>query len=110
MSALYTMADLFTFPTLYEGFRIPVIEAQRCGTPVLTSKVSALPEVAGDGACYVDLYSMKDISTAMERILRDEALVRSLVIAGYENARRFSWKTSILRIKEIIEGVNKVGL
>ena len=61
MAALYSAADAFLFPTLYEGFGIPVIEAQSCGTPVLTSNVSSLPEVGGDAAVYVDPYDVEDI-------------------------------------------------
>ena len=68
MPALYSGAGLFAFPTLYEGFGIPVIEAQRCGVPVVTSNVSALPEAAGNGALYADPYDVESISRAMEKI------------------------------------------
>lgn len=110
MPALYSMADLFVFPTLYEGFGIPVIEAQQCGTPVLTSEVSALPEVAGRGAFYIDPYSVEDISAAIEKILTNEALSLELVVAGYENAKRFSWEASSKQMGKIIESVMTDGL
>jgi glycosyltransferase involved in cell wall biosynthesis len=109
MPALYSMAELFAFPTLYEGFGIPVIEAQRCGTPVLTSNVSALPEVAGDGAFYVDPYDIDAISAALESILSDDALARELAAKGTINAKRFSWQTSARQLNDIIESVINDG-
>ncbi len=66
MAALYSAASLFVFPTLYEGFGIPVLEAQVCGVPVLTSNCTSLPEVGGEGAYYVDPYSEKEIGRHLE--------------------------------------------
>lgn len=103
MPALYTAADLFAFPTLYEGFGIPVIEAQTCGTPVLTSNCSALPEVGGDAAIYVDPYSVDHICEGMLKILNSFALQKQLAEKGYQNAKRFSWAASAKRLHEIIE-------
>lgn len=71
MPALYSAAEMFAFPTLYEGFEIPVIEAQRCGAPVLSSNVSALPEVGGDAAIYVDPYDVPDMARGMAELLMD---------------------------------------
>lgn len=107
MSALYTMASLFAFPTLYEGFGIPVIEAQRCGVPVLTSNVTALPEVGGEGACYADPYDINDIAACMSRILRDDSYRVELVEKGYSNCERFSWQKSAERLDEIIDLIEK---
>ena len=103
MPALYSAAALFAFPTLYEGFGIPVLEAQRCGVPVLTGNVSALPETAGDGALYVDPYNVEDICRGMQKILEDRELAGQLVTKGYENAERFSWERSAERLDEIME-------
>lgn len=103
MSALYSAASVFAFPTLYEGFGIPVLEAQRCGVPVLTSKVSSLPEVGGEGAIYVDPYSEEDICEGLIRILSDPALTEELVRRGYENEKRYSWEKSAEKLNEIIE-------
>ena len=103
MPWLYSAADLFLFPTLYEGFGIPVIEAQRCGTPVLTSNCSALPETAGKGAYYVNPYDINSISDGIKKILRDHELSASLVREGYRNAERFSWEASAARLDKIIE-------
>lgn len=103
MPALYSAAALFAFPTLYEGFGIPVLEAQACGVPVLTSGCSALPEVCGEGALYVDPCNERDIAHGIMKILNDEDLSNSLVRQGLENVRRFSWESSARRLNEIIE-------
>lgn len=79
MSALYSAANVFAFPTLYEGFGIPVLEAQVCGTPVLTSKCTALPEVGGDAALYADPYSIEEIADNLERLMTDEKLRTELI-------------------------------
>jgi len=103
MAALYSAAALFAFPTLYEGFGIPVIEAQICGVPVLTSNCTSLPEVGGDGAYYVNPYDEKDIAQGIENLLTNTELSQKLVRLGKENARRFSWKYSAECLEEIIE-------
>lgn len=103
MAALYSAADAFLFPTLYEGFGIPVIEAQRCGTPVLTSNVSSLPEVGGDAAVYVNPYKVESICDGMVQIVSDTTLAQQLRQKGYENAKRFSWEKSAEILCEVIE-------
>jgi glycosyltransferase involved in cell wall biosynthesis len=107
MPSLYTMADLFVFSTLYEGFGIPIIEAQQCGTPVLTSKVSAMPEVGGQGAIYVDPYDIEDICNGMKRVLTEKDLAEDLSQKGYKNALRFSWKAAAKKLNKIIEELKK---
>lgn len=103
MPALYSAAELFLFPTLYEGFGIPVVEAQRCGTPVVASGRSSLPEVGGEGALYVDPLDVEGICGGMLKVLGDHVLAEKLVEAGFENAKRFSWQRSAERLNEIIE-------
>ncbi len=103
MAALYSAAELFVFTTLYEGFGVPVLEAQRCGVPVVTSNVSALPEVAGDGAVYAEPYDVESIAGAMRSVLEDKALAAELVRKGYANAKRFSWRASAEKLNEVIE-------
>lgn len=103
MSALYSAASLFVFPTLYEGFGIPVIEAQACGTPVLTSNCSSLPEVAGEAAVYVDPYDEENMRDGILKALGDQNLRNELIQKGYENAKRFSWQKSAEVLNEIIE-------
>ncbi len=104
MPVLYSAADLFVFPTLYEGFGIPVVEAQACGTPVLTSNCSALPEVGGDAASYANPYDAEDISKGMEKVLNCASLSTQMKERGIQNARRFSWKLSAQQLDEIVEG------
>lgn len=101
--ALYSASSLFVFPTLYEGFGIPVLEAQACGVPVVTSNCSSLPEVAGDGAEYVDPYSAASICAGMTRVLQDPALAGELAEKGCLNVKRFSWAASAAQLDEIIE-------
>ena len=92
LPALYSMADLFVYPSLYEGFGLPVLEAMACGTPVITSNVSSLPEVAGDAAVLVDPDNADAIACAIKNILKNEELRKSLISKGPEQARKFSWK------------------
>lgn len=87
----YNAARAFAYPSLYEGFGLPVLEAQACGTPVLTSSVSALPEAAGDGALMVDPYDVEAIAESLHRLLTDETLRGVLRRRGLEHAARFSW-------------------
>src|SRR3989337_3130648 len=78
ISALYRMATVFAFPSLYEGFGLPPLEAMACGTPVVTSRISSLPEVVGDGALLVDPYSEEEIAQGIARVLDDENLRQRL--------------------------------
>lgn len=103
MPTLYSAASLFIFSTLYEGFGIPVLEAQACGVPVVTSNCSSLPEVAGDGAEYVDPYDAESICAGMQRVLENPALAGELREKGFQNAKRFSWDASARRLNEILE-------
>lgn len=103
MPALYSAADAFLFPTLYEGFGIPVLEAQRCGTPVLTSNSSSLPEVGGNGALYVDPYDVDGMAEGICRLLTDRTLTAELTERGYQNAERFSWQASAEILDKIVE-------
>lgn len=107
MPTLYSAADLFLFPTMYEGFGIPVVEAQACGTPILTSNCSALLEVGGDAAVFVNPYDVEDISRGMLRVLQDPALAESLAEKGLQNVKRFSWEDSARKLNELIEATVK---
>jgi len=91
LAALYSAARAFTFPSLYEGFGLPVLEAMACGTPVLTSRVSATAEVAGDAALLVDPLSVEEIGGALRRLLSDADLCAELRQRGIERAHDFSW-------------------
>jgi glycosyltransferase involved in cell wall biosynthesis len=104
-AALLSGACLFAFPSLHEGFGFPVLEAQACGAPVLTSATSSLPEVAGNGALLVDPEEEEDIARGMVRILDDEALRRRLVAAGFHNLERFSWEGTAKVVAGIMESL-----
>lgn len=106
MAALYTLAQAFLFPTLYEGFGIPVIEAQQCGTPVLCSNSSALPETAGEGALLVDALDVRALAEGMERLLTEPGLCGALRERGYKNAARFSWEKSAAALEAILDGID----
>jgi glycosyltransferase involved in cell wall biosynthesis len=84
-------ARALVFPSLWEGFGLPVLEAMACGTPVITSNLSALVEVAGDAAIFVDPYQVKEISAAMSDLSRDDELHRQLRQAGLQRASQFNW-------------------
>ncbi len=92
LPALYNAATAFAFPSLYEGFGLPVIEAMACGAPVVTSSVSATAEVAGDAAVLVDPQSVVSIRDGLERVLTDAALREGLRTAGRERAAAFTWR------------------
>jgi len=99
--ALYRAADVFVFPSLYEGFGLPPLEAMANGTPVITSNVSSLPEVVGDAAITVDPESVEAISDAMRRVLLDEALQATLTKAGLARANSFSWEVAVDKIRGV---------
>jgi glycosyltransferase involved in cell wall biosynthesis len=105
VSALYRKAIALTFPSFYEGFGLPVLEAQSLGVPVLTSNTSSLPEVAGEGALYVDPYNAEEIARGMERIAFDENLRRDLIKKGYENIKRFSWERAAKELLKVFKEV-----
>lgn len=89
---LYNGARLFIFPSLYEGFGLPPLEAMACGTPVITSNISSLPEVTGEAALLVDPLNVNDISLAMLRLLSDLLLAADLRQKGIVQASRFTWE------------------
>ncbi|HET7292093.1 MAG TPA: glycosyltransferase family 1 protein [Vicinamibacteria bacterium] len=98
LACLYRMASVFAFPSLYEGFGLPPLEAMACGTPVVTSRLSSLPEVVDDAALLVDPYSIDDIARGLFRILSDATLRADLVARGRQRAQAFSWEQSVEKI------------
>ena len=91
LPVFYTEALAFVYPSFYEGFGFPILEAMSCGTPCITSKVSSLPEVGGDAALYVDPYSASEIAEKMEMIASDKKLRESLSKKSLEQSSKFSW-------------------
>lgn len=92
--AIYKMALTMAFISSYEGFGLPIIEAMAAGTPVITSNVSSMPEVAGDAAVLVDPFAIEETTDALERIIVDADFRRKLIESGYENAKKYSWTHS----------------
>jgi glycosyltransferase involved in cell wall biosynthesis len=101
LASLYRLAAVFVFPSLYEGFGLPPLEAMASGTPVVTSNLSSLPEVVGDAAVLVDPYDAVDIKDGIKRVLTDPALREDLRRKGLQRAREFSWERSVARTREI---------
>jgi glycosyltransferase involved in cell wall biosynthesis len=85
-------ASLFVFPSLHEGFGLPVIEAMRMGAPVVTSNTTALPEVGGDAAFYVDPLSVEEIAQAMRSVLSTAGLAEQMRERGLRQAQNFTWR------------------
>ncbi len=92
LRVLYAHADVFTFPSLYEGFGMPVLEAMACGTPVITSTTTSLPEVAGEAAMLVDPQSPEQLANALVRVLHNASLRDELRAKGLERAKQFTWE------------------
>jgi glycosyltransferase involved in cell wall biosynthesis len=105
LAILYRLARVFVFPSLYEGFGLPPLEAMASGTPVITSNVSSLPEVVGDAAMLIDPYEPDAIAGAMRRVLSDDRLRDDMRERGLARARAFSWGHSIRRVREIYDEV-----
>lgn len=104
---LYSGAKVFFFPSLYEGFGIPVLEAMASGCPVVTSNVTALPEVAGEAALLVDPYNIEEMAHALCRPIKEEDLRYTLIQRGLERAKLFSWERVARQILDIYEKVYK---
>ncbi len=101
---LYKMAEMFVFASLYEGFGMPVLESMAAGTPVITSNISSMPEVAGEGAVLVDPYSVQSITHAMDRVLNSDATFRDkLQSAARVQVERFTWENTCDKIEELYE-------
>ena len=106
----YDVAKVFVFPSLYEGFGLPPLEAMAHGTPVVTSNTSSLPEVAGNAALLVNPENVFEIQRALQRALLDPALRGRMKQRGYEQAQRFSWTSSVERILAIYREVAGSGV
>ena len=101
LRCFYESAAAFVFPSRYEGFGLPPLEAMTCGAPVVASNVSALPEVVGDAAVLVNPMNVFDIARGIQESLLDETLRAELIRRGYEQAARFSWERTAQEVLEI---------
>ena len=111
LADIYNMATLFAYPSLYEGFGLPPLEAMACGCPVLTSNVTSLPEVCGDAACYVNPEDEAGIADELARLLRDSQARAELKKRGLQRAELFSWERSAQEhmavFRQVAEGSGK---
>ena len=105
LPALYCLAGAFAFPSWYEGFGLPVLEAMACGTPVVAADNSSLPEVVGEAGLLVDAGDPDALSEALGRLLRDEALQGRLFRAGLDQARRFTWEEAAQQLLHVYKSL-----
>jgi len=110
MPALYSGADAFVYPSLYEGFGLPPLEAMACGCPVIVSNVASLPEVCEGAAHYVDPYHVQDIADGLCRVLTEKTLRTKLVQRGYEHVKRFTWVATARKTLQALIEVMDVGV
>ncbi len=105
MPAIYSMAEALLFPSFYEGFGLPPLEAMACGTPVVTSNSASIPEVAGDAAILVDPSSAADMAAALETVLGSGSLRQELIDKGLARAKKFSWEKAAAKTREIYKQI-----
>jgi glycosyltransferase involved in cell wall biosynthesis len=106
LPALYSLASVFAFPSWYEGFGLPVLESMACGTPVVAADNSSLPEAVGDAGLMVDAGEPVALADALGRLLRDSGLRERLVVAGREQARRFTWEDAGKQLLQVYGSVH----
>lgn len=107
LPAIYRAATVFTWPSVYEGFGLPVLEAMACGTPVITSHTSSIPELTGDAAILVNPFLPDEIVLALEQLLSSPSLQTRLKRMGLERAKKFSWKSSAEKTLALFESIKK---
>ena len=105
LPSLYRGAKALLFPSLYEGFGLPVLEAMACGIPVVTANTTALPEVAGDAALLVEPTSVEQIGEAIQQIVRDDSLRQRLREKGLARAAQFSWASTAARVQDLLAAI-----
>jgi glycosyltransferase involved in cell wall biosynthesis len=103
LPVLYSLAHLFAFPSIYEGFGFPPLEAMACGCPVVASNAASIPEICGDAAWYVDPFDSEDIARRLREVTMDGALRKKLISAGYRQCLRYDWNKSSERFVEVIK-------
>ena len=105
LAKVYNLATCFVFPSFYEGFGLPPLEAMACGTPVVLSNASSLPEVGGDAVVYCDPHSIEDIKNRIEMVLIDTNLQQTMIQKGLKQAKKFSWEKSAQEHRELFDEV-----
>ena len=105
LPALYRNASVFVYPSLYEGFGLPVLEAMNQGVPVITAKTSSLPEIGSDSVLYCDPTSVDDLAMVLKNVLMHNHLQAALSVKGKERASHFSWNKFVLKIMHIVNSI-----
>lgn len=105
LAAIYNGAEVLLFPSLYEGLGLPVLEALSCGIPVITSKVSSLPEVGGDAVMYVNPEDVQDITKSLVEVLANDNLRSHMIKKGFAQVKKFSWEAAAKQTLKIYEEV-----
>lgn len=103
LAGLYRNAKLFVYPSLYEGFGLPPLEAMSCACPVIVSKLASLPEVCKEGAYYIDPFKIESIAEGIKKVLNDQALREDLMRKGRERIKLFSWANSAKKLIEVLK-------
>lgn len=109
LAVLYQHAQAFVFPSLYEGFGLPILEAMKYGCPVITSNVSSMPEAGGDAAEYVDPLDVEDITKKIEKVLSDGSLRKEMIAKGKKQIEKFSWEKAGKETLEVLERVGRTA-
>lgn len=107
LARVMAAASVFTFVPYFEGFGIPLVEAMRCGTPILSGNLTSLPEVAGDAALYCDPFDVEDITAKLGELCSNEALRNELSLKGLEQGKLFSWDKSAENVWKVLESFSK---
>ena len=103
--ALYNGAEVFLYPSLYEGFGLPVLEAMACGTPVIASTAGSIPEIAGEAALLIEPKDIEALALAIEQVINDQALRLELIVRGFEQVKKFSWEKAARELLTVYERV-----
>jgi len=105
LGKFYNLARVLVYPTLYEGFGLPALEAMACGCPVIASNVASLPEICGQAGYYINPYEVKSITEGIDKVLKDDDLRNSLIGKGLERCKQFSWEKSARDHLKVFEEV-----
>lgn len=109
LARLYSGASALVYPSLYEGFGLPILEAMACGCPVVCANSSCLPETAGGAAILVSPHDPEELAAALESLLEDEAIRAALIARGLARAARFSWAETARQTRAVLQGVSRPG-
>lgn len=107
MPCVYNLADLYVYPSLYEGFGLPLLEAMSCGCPVITSNTSSMPEVARDAALLINPLKTDELANAMKNVIENIELRNTLIRKGFENVRIFNWERTARETVKVFNGIAK---